>query len=297
MPSTMGASGSPASARSKALGASPGKIASQITVFFLSAVGLFVLISQMIPQVSSYPPRALTREEFSKLSPEEMVAKGKIIFGASGERCSQCHMIEGAPGRGPNLGGIGARAALRAKERSLTTKKKYTAEEYLLESLIDPNAYVVEGFSSPSIMPQVYVPPLNLSEYDIRAAVAYLESLGGTVAMNSQTPLTTEWANAIAASQTRSEEPIHGDLAHGKDLFYNQMRCVACHQTSVQGQKIGGILGPDLSRVGEIRGPQSLKQIILQPPGEVMPKHYAENMTAQETNDLVVFLMSLRQKP
>lgn len=265
-----------------------------IAIFFFSILGVFLLIGQLVPQVSSYPPKALTPEEFARMTPEQIVAKGKEIFGSSGERCSQCHMIEGAPGRGPNLGGVGARAQARAQERTNQTGQKYSPEEYLLESLISPNAYVVDGFSKPSIMPEVHKPPLDLSEEDIKVVAAYLQSLGGKVTVAASTQIRPEWHTQIMSAKNAAKEPIHGNLANGKDIFYNRMRCLACHKTFVNGEAVGGMLGPDLSRVGEIRGPDSLKSIIANPPGEVMPKHFKENLTDQEVNDLVVFLVNLR---
>lgn len=270
------------------------RVGLQILGFFLAVVGLFAFIAQLVPQVSSYPPKALTPGEFAQMTPEQMVAKGKEIFGSSGERCSQCHMIEGARARGPNLGGVGGRAAVRAQERAKAAGRPYTAEEYLLESLIEPNAYVVQGFSKPSIMPEVYKPPLDLSEEDIKAVVAYLQSLGGRVTVTPKTQTREAWGKLIASAKETPKEPIHGNLANGKDLFYNRMRCLACHITQVSGKPLGGVLGPDLSRVGEIRGAESLRNIVADPPGDVMPKHFKENLTEQELSDLVVFMMSLR---
>lgn len=267
-------------------------VALRIVAFFFCILGLFVSISQMIPQVSSHPPKALTSEEFGKMSPDQLVSKGKDIFGTSGIRCSQCHQIEGAPGRGPNLGGVGARAESRAKERASATNKKYSAEDYLLESLIKPGAYVVKPFSN--IMPEVYKPPIDLSEEDIKAAAAYLQSLGGKVTVSSKTELPADWRAEIISAKKAAQDPLQGDIANGKRLFYQRMRCIACHQTLMDGKLVGGILGPDLSRVGEVRGPDSLKGIIITPPGDIMPKHFKENMTDKELNDLVVFLMNLR---
>lgn len=267
-------------------------VAVRILSFFFIILGLFVGISQMIPQVGSYPQKALTSEEFASMNQDQLLIKGKEVFGASGIRCSQCHQIEGAPGRGPNLGGVGARAESRAQERSTATGKKLTAESYLLESLIKPGAYVVKGYSN--IMPEVYKPPMDLSEEDIKAVTAFLQSLGGKVTVTSKTELPADWKTEIAGAKMAAKNPISGDIANGKRLFYDKMRCIACHKTTVNGTVAGGVLGPDLSRVGEVRGPDSLKTIIATPPGDIMPKHFKENMTDQELNDLVVFLMNLR---
>lgn len=268
------------------------RTAGRILAFFFAVVGLFVGISQMIPQVSSFPQKALTPEEFAAMSQEQLVAKGKQVFGTNGIRCSQCHQIEGAPGRGPNLGGVGQRAASRAQERSAATGRKYAPQDYILESLIKPTAYVVKGYSP--IMPEVYKPPMSLSEEDIMAVAAYLQSLGGQPAIDAKTQLPADWHAEIESAKKAAASPISGDIANGKRIFYQRMRCVACHATTVDGRKVGGILGPDLSRVGEIRGADSLRQIVVSPPGDIMPKHFKENLTDQELNDLVVFLMNLR---
>ena len=54
-----------------------------------------------------------------------------------------------------------------------------SAKAYLLESLINPGAFIVEGY--PPIMPAVDKPPIALNRSEVWALVAFLESLGGTV--------------------------------------------------------------------------------------------------------------------
>lgn len=269
-------------------------VSARILAFFLLIIWAFVGVSQLIPQVSSYPQKALSREEFSRMSAEQLVARGREVFGSGGIRCSQCHAIEGAPGRGPNLGGVGGRAPSRAQTRAAAAGKPYSPQEYLLESLIHPEAFVVEGHASPSIMPQVFKPPMDLSEEDIQAVVAFLESLGGRVTMAGSTQIPQQWRSEIAAAKNASREPVRGDIANGKSLFYQRLRCVACHKTRVNGVVIGGILGPDLSRLGEIRGQDSIREIIVNPPGDIMPRHFKENLTPRELDDLVAFLANLR---
>ncbi len=266
----------------------------RILAFFFLIVGSFVAISQRVPQVSSYPQKALSPEEFSAMSAEQLTAKGKQVFGTSGNRCSQCHTISGAPGRGPNLGGIGASAISRALERSAATGKKITAQDYLLESMMKPSAYVVKGYASPSIMPEAYKSPMDLSEEDMKSLVAYMESLGGKVTMTAVTMIAADWRAEIVSAKKANMTPLRGDIANGKKIFYERMRCIACHMTTVDGKTIGGMLGPDLSRVGEIRGADSLKALISNPPGDIMPKHFKENLTVQELDDLTIFLLNLR---
>lgn len=112
--------------------------------------------------------------------------RGRRVFWTRG-RCALCHAVGGRGGvrRGPALSegengpAIGARAALRAQERSQATGRPYTAADYLVESVLDPAAYLVEGFRNE--MPPAHEPPTSLSLEEIRSVIAYLQSLGGTV--------------------------------------------------------------------------------------------------------------------
>jgi mono/diheme cytochrome c family protein len=112
--------------------------------------------------------------------------RGRRVFWTRG-RCALCHAVGGRGGvrRGPALSdgedgpAIGARAALRAEERWRATGRRYTAADYLVESVVDPAAYLVAGFRNE--MPPAQRPPTSLSPEEIRSVIAYLQSLGGTV--------------------------------------------------------------------------------------------------------------------
>ena len=78
-----------------------------------------------------------------KLSPEEMAAfvadvrekgdrvRGEAIYRRASLSCMKCHAIGGAGGKvGPDMGSIGGSAQI----------------DYLVESLLDPNAKVKEGY-------------------------------------------------------------------------------------------------------------------------------------------------------
>jgi mono/diheme cytochrome c family protein len=79
--------------------------------------------------------------------------------------CSTCHALDHSQIVGPGMAGIGARAASR--------QAGISAMEYLHTSIIEPGAYVVEGFQN--VMPDVY--EQRLSEAQIRDLIAYLLSL------------------------------------------------------------------------------------------------------------------------
>lgn len=91
------------------------------------------------------------------------LARGEQIFVSSG--CGGCHTIEGVSyGEvGPNLTQIGEVAATR--------KADLSAEEYIRESILNTNAYIVDGYQE-NIMPQNY--DQQLSQSDLDDLVTYL---------------------------------------------------------------------------------------------------------------------------
>jgi mono/diheme cytochrome c family protein len=85
------------------------------------------------------------------------VARGQEIFVSSG--CGGCHTVQGISyGEvGPNLTQIGQVAASR--------KADYSAEEYIRESIVNTNSFVVEGYQA-NIMPANYGEQLSSLELD-----------------------------------------------------------------------------------------------------------------------------------
>lgn len=81
--------------------------------------------------------------------------------------CIVCHAINpGENSVGPSLKGLGSRAG--------ETIPGVTAREYLYESIVNPDAYVVEGYL-PAIMDSKYSKTLN--EQQINSLVNYLLTL------------------------------------------------------------------------------------------------------------------------
>jgi mono/diheme cytochrome c family protein len=81
--------------------------------------------------------------------------------------CSACHSVtSGGFGTGPSLAQIGLTAGERVPGLS--------AEEYLRQSILDPNAYLVDDYTR-GLMPPGYGD--NLTEDEIDSLVAYLLTL------------------------------------------------------------------------------------------------------------------------
>ncbi len=149
----------------------------KIILFTVLVTGFYAYIGQMVPQTEVYPPK--DREIRADMTVDEMVDAGQEIVGGKGT-CMGCHTLgSDKPGRFPDLGGIGARAASR--------KPGMSDVDYLAECLYEPNVFIVPGYSPG--MPQVNKAPIALSDPEILAVIAYLQSLGGEPTVNMKTRL------------------------------------------------------------------------------------------------------------
>jgi mono/diheme cytochrome c family protein len=97
-----------------------------------------------------------------------LVAKGQSLYTSLG--CVGCHSIDGSKGTGPTFKG------LAGSQVKLTNGKTVAADDaYLMESIVDPDKVIVQGFS-PGVMSAV-IKPGSVSQADAKALVAYIASL------------------------------------------------------------------------------------------------------------------------
>jgi mono/diheme cytochrome c family protein len=148
----------------------------KIGALAVATTAFYTAVGQMVPQKEVYPPKetALKKE----MTSDEMIKAGKEIVEGKG-LCSTCHTFgkQGAL-RFPDLAGIGGRAGSRVAGLSDL--------DYLAESIYEPGAFIVPGFNPG--MPVINKPPIGLTDQEILAVIAYLQSLGGkvTVTMESK---------------------------------------------------------------------------------------------------------------
>jgi len=96
----------------------------------------------------------------------EAASRGEQMVEFAG--CLSCHSVDGTPGQGPTFKG------LAGSSRPLETGEFVTADDaYLLNSIIDPGAQVVQGYSN--LMPQNFGDELTSEQID--DIVAYLKTL------------------------------------------------------------------------------------------------------------------------
>ncbi len=147
----------------------------RVGALVLATTAFYTYVGQMVPQREVHPPETVVLRV--DMTTDELVTAGREVMDGKG-LCLTCHTI-GQTGalRFPDLAGIGIRAAERIEGLSDI--------EYLAESLYDPDAYIVEGFDPG--MPPVNVPPVSLTDQEILAVIAYLQSLGGEPTVTLQT--------------------------------------------------------------------------------------------------------------
>jgi cytochrome c2 len=259
----------------------------KVGIFAVAVMGGYSWFANSIPQIESKPPQELSLEG-GNVTPAQLVKAGEEIYHTKGT-CEICHRIGEKGSRAPDLAGVGARAAQR--------KPGMSAKAYLLESLIKPQAYVVEGY--PPIMPEVDRPPIALNRSEVWALIAFLQTQGGSVDVTLNDVPATVGASAGGGSAA-AEVKLPGDAAAGALVFQGKGTCIACHKAG----KIGASpVGPDLSQIAKIQTPDYIMKKILDPKGMgtvagfppgVMPQDLGTRLAAREYMDLVSFLLTLK---
>lgn len=253
-----------------------------------------------IPQIKPSPPPKEEVIELSSMTMEDLIALGEKIFKGKGT-CTLCHNpLLG--GRAPDPTGMAIRAAERIKDPNYkkegvfgTGGKADTVEGYLRESMVNPSAYVVPGYGvkgtndMQSPMPVVTSGAIGLSDVEVDAVIAYLQSSDGmevTVKIPKETPTpvkTTEVAQAPATASASSPEEV-----------IKKYGCGACHRIADQV----GQIGPDLTAIGSKRDKDYIRRAIVDPNADIAPgfmpglmqKSLFENMTLKELEMLVEYL-------
>ncbi len=269
-----------------------------VGVFVLLIIGLFVWFGRSVPQLS----RSTTAPVVIGQSAVELTAAGKTIFERENS-CLTCHSIgEDPQARCPNLEEVWIQAATRQPELS--------AAEYLVQSVYDPNAYIVDGYPRNQMKP-INIPPIGLTDDEIKAVLCYLVSLS--------TDLGPERAREIEIAQEPYRQGMiavaqatggltwpEGDPEEGEYVF-EDMKCLKCHVVAGRGGSDDENIGPDLSNIGSIQTSEYLAESLLDPNAVIvrgkgytseggsskMPE-YNDTMTLRELLDIVAYLTTLR---
>ncbi|CAN5881853.1 hypothetical protein BH23GEM9_BH23GEM9_26310 [soil metagenome] len=256
----------------------------QILFVVLGTVAFYTYLANAIPQVESDVPTELVFT--GEVTAEQLVQAGDELYHGAGG-CTACH---GLGTRAPHLladeggtGLMGERCGARVPGEDCKT--------YIHQSLVAPNEYVVPGYDP--IMPDM---SRTLSDVQIWALVAYLQSLGGTVTVTADDVGDTAApaagaAPGAAAPATASLEPL--EILRGN-------QCVVCHVLDGEG----GPIGPALDGVGARLSAEQIRHKILEPgssvtPGfesfaGVMPATFGNQLTAAQLEAIVTYLAARR---
>ena len=262
--------------------------------FMVLMIGLFAGYSNLgIPQIEPAPPPIEEEIDLTSMDMGQFVALGERIFNGKGT-CTLCH---NSLGRAPMLDVIGATAPERLADANYKGSST-NIEEYLIESLVEPSAYVVEGFGkagtndSESPMPDAVSGGISLSEPELAAVIAYLQDSGGA-------EVTVEIPTDIGAAEEEPEETGEPRAAMTDPMeLVSEYSCDACH--IIGGE--GGDLGPDLSSIGSAYDREYLRRALLQPNADIakgfdadmMPADLGEQLYASELEILVDFLSAAK---
>jgi len=270
----------------------------KVFAFNIVIIAFFLYVGNSIPQLRQDPPKELVLAEDAPV--EDFVKAGQDIFYGKGT-CALCHDIGKKGERCPDLGGVGARADTRIHEAGYKGKAT-TGAEYIVESVMDPTAYVVEGY-------QPSMPPLGrqLSDLELVAVVSFLQSQGGEVAVNGQSRF-PKWrgegggAAPAAATPAPATAAAAASGASGQELV-QQWGCVTCHNFD----KPDKLVGPSLWDIGVRKDANYIRESILAPDvvvvegfpaglmkGTLDGSGFYQKVSLQDLNTIVDYLTSLK---
>ena len=227
----------------------------KITAFGIAVIGFYIYITMYVAGLSGTG----SGESAGGVSPEA----GEKIFWGDGQ-CSTCHKIgtSGSATRGPDQEGLASRAEERAKELGMAS-----GLDYLVESIVDPDKYIVKGYDK--IMPRVYDPPIMLSREKILAVLAFLQTLGGEPDIGALMKYKDKIPEASKKKVKPWVPPIVVDAAEGEKVFFDETRpvtCGKCHVVNGKGKKVG----PELTGIGVIQTAEYFIESILKPSAKIV---------------------------
>ena len=143
-------------------------VALKIALLTVVATIFYTYVGQLVPQKEVHPPEVT--ELSAEMTTADLVEVGEEIVSGKG-MCMTCHTI-GQSGalRFPDLAGIATRAGDRVAGLGPL--------EYLAQSVYHPEEFIVPGFAGG--MPPIHQPPIGLTGDEIKAVIAWLQSMGGT---------------------------------------------------------------------------------------------------------------------
>jgi mono/diheme cytochrome c family protein len=229
--------------------------------FSVALILIFASVTYVLPQMKGEAPEE-TEVAVGALTMESFIAMGEKLYEGKGT-CALCH---NKLGRAPDLLAFDvAKVSLERIADSRYQGKAKDAEGYLRESMLQPSAYVVKGFGkkgsndAESPMPAVDQAPIQLSELETSAIIAYLQKKDGN-------PVTVALPTAVPADQKKDEGAgAKPALAQSPEEVIAKFACAACHSVL----KTESALGPSLNDVGKRLKIDQIRSSIIDPKAEI----------------------------
>lgn len=194
------------------------------------------------------------------------------------EKCLVCHTIGAGKLVGPDLDGV-------------TTRRD---KQWLTDWILAPDKMLAAKDATAVQLLQEYnnvpMPNYGLTDAQVAALIAYMESAQGTV----------------VTKPTQQALP-QGDPAIGRALFTGTSRlqnggppCMGCHSIAGLGALGGGVLGPDLTTAFNTYGDAGLANFLNTVPTATMNAVWSQQpLTPEEQADLWAFLKqaSVSERP
>ena len=255
--------------------------------FSVALILIFASVTYVLPQMKGEAPEE-KEADVGALTMDSFIAMGEKLYHGKGT-CTLCH---NKLGRAPDLLAFNVeKTSLERIKDSRYQGKAKDAEGYLRESMLQPSIYVVEGFGkkgsndTESPMPAVDKPPIQLSEVEIGAIIAYLQNKDGN-------PVTVALpANAAAPAAEKKDEAGGAKPAQSPEEAMGKFGCAACHTVL----KTESSTGPNLTDVGKRLSIDKIRESIVAPKAviakgypPIMPDFPA--MTVAELEMIVEFL-------
>ncbi|RMF77186.1 MAG: cytochrome c oxidase subunit II [Chloroflexi bacterium] len=229
---------------------------------------------------------------------------GRQLLESGALPCAGCHTLDelGWTGQvGPPLNDVFDTAARRVPG--------LTAEEYIMQSIREPGAFVVEGF--PPAMPPFTED--QISQQDLSNIVAFFRSLSAdaddTSVSDEAADVDADETADIEAGDEAADEAGVGDdesadadlAAQGREfLLSSAVQCAACHTqddlgwNGRVGPPLNGIYDTAATRVEGLSAEEYIRQSIREPSAFVvegfppaMPPH-TEAMVSEEQLDAII---------
>ena len=196
---------------------------------------------------------------------------GQKLIGERG--CAGCHDMKGFDRiSAPELTRVGDKTA-DVLEFGNATGVKHDLYDYLMTKITDPRSFDTSKFKGK-------MPKFGLEKSDARTIAIYLMSLSG---------------QELPPEYTRDLQEQGSPMLAGRRIF-DQHDCVACHRVA----GVGGKVGPELTREGEMVRPSWMFEFLKQPirirwwQDARMPNYH---LTDAEATTLTEYFMAMSNQP